>query len=459
MASKRTVFVCGQCGNEYTKWMGKCTACGEWNSLVEEARITGKKSNKGFRSAATQGRKPVSIMDISQKDYKRASTGIGELDRVLGGGMVEGSVVLIGGDPGIGKSTLLLQVADNISKSGSRVLYLTGEESERQVAMRAARLGVGSQNLFINAETDVQSARENIDSCNPDYIIVDSIQTMYDRDVASAPGSVSQVRQSTAAFMDIAKSKGKTVFLIGHVTKSGSLAGPRVLEHMVDTVLYFEGDGNHNYRIIRAVKNRFGSTNELGMFEMRDTGMVEVTNPSEILLSGRDREAPGSVVAASVEGTRPLLVEVQALISPTAFGNPRRQAAGIDYNRMVLLLAVLEKRAGQKLYDKDAYVNVVGGIKLIEPAADMAVILSVASSLTGRTLKKSTAVFGEVGLTGEVRPVRFAEQRLQEAKRSGIKNVVMPQRNFNNLNIPEGLKVVGVSTVAEALMQLSDKKV
>lgn len=448
MQRDKTVFCCSQCGSESRKWMGRCPACGAWNSMVEES--VRKPANVRERT----GSPPIRLMDVSPEDAARASTGIGELDRVLGGGVVAGSLILIGGDPGIGKSTLLLQAAGALARDGRRVLYVSGEESARQVAMRAARLGVRSEHLFILPETDLGVVIERIEALDPSFVVVDSIQTIYNPELSPAPGSVSQVRDCAAAFMEQAKTRDRSVFLVGHVTKSGALAGPRVLEHMVDTVLYFEGDADHAYRVLRTVKNRFGSTNEIGLFEMREEGMAEVANPSEMLLGNRGREAPGTVVAASLEGTRPVLVEVQALVSSTVFGMPRRQAAGVDYNRMVLLLAVLEKRAGMRLCDQDVYMNVAGGLRLVEPAADLGIVMAAASAFRGTTLSEDTAVFGEVGLTGEVRPVRHAELRLAEVHRTGFTRAILPRRNAKGISVPPGLELIHVATVVEALAQL-----
>lgn len=452
-AGMKTLFVCSQCGYESKKWLGKCPACNEWNSFAEET-VREKKTTAAAPAAVGEGSLPVVLDDVAREDFPRTQTRIGELDRVLGGGVVAGSLILIGGDPGIGKSTLLLQAAHQLAGQGHLVLYVSGEESTRQVAMRAARLGVKSDKLYLQAQTNLDHVLEQIKKLKPEYVVVDSIQTMYRDDVTSAPGSVTQVRECTALFMQTAKSTGCTIFLVGHVTKAGAIAGPRVLEHMVDTVLYFEGDQEHVYRVLRAVKNRFGSTQEIGIFEMREEGMVEVKNPSEMFLTSGRREEPGSVVTCSMEGSRPMVVEIQGLVAHTSFGNPRRQSAGMDYNRIVLLLAVLEKRTGMRLYDQDVYVNVAGGLRLVEPAADLAAALTVASSFTGRVLPGKTAAFGEVGLTGEVRPVRFAEARLAELARTGFERVILPKRNLKGLTVPEGLEVVGVSVLAEALVQL-----
>ena len=452
-AGMKTLFVCSQCGYESKKWLGKCPSCNEWNSFAEE---TVREKKAVPVAAAYEGQQAVALDEVAREDFPRTSTQIAELDRVLGGGVVAGSLILIGGDPGIGKSTLLLQAAYRLARQGGCVLYVSGEESVRQVAMRATRLSVRSDRLYLQAQTNLDHVLEQIKRLKPDFVVVDSIQTMYRDDVGSAPGSVTQVRECTALLMQTAKSTGCSIFLVGHVTKAGAIAGPRVLEHMVDTVLYFEGDQEHVYRVLRAVKNRFGSTQEIGLFEMREEGMVEVANPSEMFLSAGRREEPGSIVTCSMEGSRPMVVEIQGLVAHSAFGNPRRQTAGMDYNRLVLLLAVLEKRTGLRLFDQDVYVSVAGGLRLVEPAADLGGALAVASSFRGRVLPGKTAVFGEVGLTGEVRPVRFAEARLAELVRNGFTRVILPKRNLKGLAVPPGLEAVGVSTLAEALVQLKD---
>ncbi len=451
----KTLFICSQCGYESKKWLGRCPGCNEWNTFSEET-VREKKASVSAPSVIYEGQQAVALDEVAREDFPRTSTRMTELDRVLGGGVVAGSLILIGGDPGIGKSTLLLQAAYHLACQGGRVLYVSGEESVRQVAMRATRLAVRSEHLFLQAQTNLDQVLEQIKRLKPDFVVVDSIQTMYREDVGSAPGSVTQVRECTALLMQTAKSTGCSIFLVGHVTKAGAIAGPRVLEHMVDTVLYFEGDQEHVYRVLRAVKNRFGSTQEIGLFEMREEGMVEVTNPSEMFLSSGRREEPGSIVTCSMEGSRPMVVEIQGLVAHSAFGNPRRQTAGMDYNRLVLLLAVLEKRAGLRLFDQDVYVSVAGGLRLVEPAADLAGALTVASSFRGRILPGKTAVFGEVGLTGEVRPVRFAEARLAELVRNGFTRVILPKRNLKGMTIPPALEVVGVSTLAEALVELKD---
>ncbi len=454
--TQKTVFVCSQCGYESKKWMGRCPSCGEWNSFSEEVirEHRGTLGPTSQRGRSPEG--PVRLKDVAQEDFSRIKTEIGEFDRVLGGGLVAGSLILIGGDPGIGKSTLLLQAAWHLAEKGKTVLYVSGEESPRQVAMRAARLGVQAENLYLHSETNLDLVLEELRRMKPDFAVIDSIQTMFREDIGSAPGSVTQVRECTALIMQAAKSTGCTVFLVGHVTKAGAIAGPRVLEHMVDTVLYFEGEQEHAYRVLRAVKNRFGSTQEVGLFEMREDGMAEVTDPSEMFLISDRGGEPGSLVTCTIEGSRPVNVEIQGLVAHSAFGNPRRQTNGLDYNRAVLLLAVLEKRAGLRLYDQDVYINVAGGLHLSEPAADLAVAMTVASSCLGRILKEKTAVFGEVGLTGEVRPVRLAEVRLAELARNGYVSVILPRRNLRGIKRPEGLEVIGVSTLIEALGYLSE---
>lgn len=448
MAAPKTVYLCGECGAESRRWVGRCPSCGKWNTMLEEIEEKPPAYSKEMEASA--GSDAVALPDVAMEDFGRAGTGMAELDRVLGGGIVQGSLVLIGGDPGIGKSTLLLQAAENIASRGEEVLYVSGEESLRQIALRAQRTGARSRNLKLLAETNVERVLLHAGRLNPRYLVIDSIQTMYRQGMSSSAGSVTQVRESAAAFMQMAKESGCAVFLVGHVTKAGSLAGPRVLEHLVDTVLYFEGDSMHAYRILRAAKNRFGSTNEIGLFEMRDTGMAEVLNPSEMLLSDRSNAA-GSVVTASVEGTRPVLVEIQALVSATTFGTPRRMATGIDYGRLAMLIAVLEKRAGLRLYDQDVFINVAGGLKLDEPAADLGTALAVASSLRGRELAGGVAVFGEIGLTGEIRPVGRADARVAECAKAGFTSVAMPKRNLKGLRMPEGVEATGVATIEEAL--------
>ena len=457
MAKEKTVFFCQNCGFESSKWMGQCPGCRSWNSFVEE------KVRKTAAAGRPDGRvrsfsAPVSLAEVDALGETRTKTGIREMDRVLGGGIVGGSLILIGGDPGIGKSTLLLQVCRQLSLDGKRVLYISGEESRHQIKMRADRIGEMPGSLRLFCETSIEVIRETVERDKPEVIVIDSIQTMYADSISSAPGSVSQVREATAALMMIAKGLGITVFIVGHVTKDGSVAGPRVLEHMVDTVLYFEGDRHASYRILRGVKNRFGSTDEIGVFEMRSDGLVEVGNPSEYMLSGRPENVPGSVVSCSVEGTRPVLVEIQALVSKTAFGYPRRTAAGVDVNRVNLLLAVLEKRGGVDLSSYDAYVNIAGGIRMNEPAVDLGIVLALVSCHKNIPVPADCAVFGEVGLSGEIRAVRSADQRVAELKKLGFTKIIMPLANKNKAGkASEDTGTVYVSDIAEAVRALSDK--
>lgn len=448
MAKIKTVFVCQECGYASPKWMGKCPGCGSWNSMVEEIEDRDKDRNPVLNIETTR---PLTIDEIEITDEERYTTCMEELDRVLGGGIVRGSLILVGGDPGIGKSTLLLQVSKNISSTGKTVLYISGEESAKQIKIRAERLKVAAQKLFIVSETNLSIIEKYISDISPHVVIIDSVQTVYRPELQSAPGSVSQVREATSSIMRIAKNLNTSVFIVGHVTKEGSIAGPRVLEHMVDTVLYFEGERHHAYRIIRAVKNRFGSTNEIGIFEMKGTGLEEVKNPSEMLLSGRPEGVPGSVVVSSLEGTRPMLVEIQALVSATSFGMPRRMATGIDYNRVVLLMAVLEKRVGMQLQTFDAYVNVAGGLKLDEPACDLGIACSIASSFRNIPIDPKTVVIGEVGLTGEIRGVNFIEKRILEAQKLGFSKCVVPKENLKGIEIPEGIQISPVENIYEAL--------
>ncbi|SDJ71285.1 DNA repair protein RadA [Salimicrobium halophilum] len=451
MAKKKTTFVCQECGNESPKWMGKCPACGRWNTLVEEVAITGKSSRHTFQTTNETKSKPEKISSIELKEESRIETAMPELNRVLGGGIVGGSLVLIGGDPGIGKSTLLLQVSSQLADKDLPVLYISGEESAKQTKLRADRLGITSDQLYILPETNLAHIVTHIESVEPKFLVVDSIQTVYKEEVTSAPGSVSQVRECTSELMRIAKTKGIPVFIVGHVTKEGSIAGPRLLEHMVDAVLYFEGEQHNTFRIVRSVKNRFGGTHEMGIFEMKEAGLEEVLNPSEIFLEERSKGTAGSTVVASMEGTRPVLVEIQALISPTAFGNPRRMATGLDHSRVPLLMAVLEKRAGLLLQNYDAYVKVAGGVKLDEPAIDLGVAISIASSFRDQVPKASDVLIGEVGLTGEIRRVSRIEQRVQEAAKLGFSRAVIPSKNLEGWTAPEGIEVIGVETIKEAM--------
>lgn len=441
-------FVCQHCGNTSPRWIGRCPSCDEWNSYVEE-RIEKSKANdikQAFRPT------PIPITDIEGGKEERLPTRIGELDRVLGGGFVPGSVVLVGGDPGIGKSTLALQMLANIATSKLKVLYVTGEESPEQVKLRAKRTGSGSESLFVLAENSVEHIMEELTKLSPHVVVVDSIQTVYTEDFPSAPGSVGQIRECAARLMHYAKSKGTSIFLVGHVTKEGTIAGPRVLEHLVDTVLYFEGERDHPYRILRAVKNRYGSTNEIGVFEMQESGLKEVNNPSEIFLSERPTGASGSVVTPSIEGTRPILVEIQALVSPCNFGVPRRTTIGIDYNRVSLLVAVLEKRAGLNILAQDIFMNVAGGIRIVEPAIDLGVSVALVSSFLNRPIQHALVVFGEVGLSGEVRGVSHVEQRLKEAEKLGFKKCILPRINVERIKSRgNSLSLVGVTSIENAI--------
>lgn len=446
---KSTVFFCQNCGHESSKWMGQCPGCKEWNSFTEELV---SKSTAGARQAKrVQMTEPVRLSEIKIDEENRSRSGMPELDRVLGGGIVMGSLVLVGGDPGIGKSTLLLQVCKNLTEQGRQVLYISGEESLAQIKMRAARIGQMGEELLLLCETNLETIRAAIEKLKPDVVVIDSIQTMYHEAVSSAPGSVSQVRESTGVFMQIAKGMGITIFLVGHVTKEGVVAGPRVLEHMVDTVLYFEGDRHASYRVLRGVKNRFGSTNEIGVFEMRDVGLVEVANPSEYMLNGKPEGASGSVVACSMEGTRPILIEIQALVTQSNLAVPRRTAVGTDYNRVNLLMAVLEKRLGLHLSAYDAYVNIAGGIRMSEPAIDLGIVLALISSYKDRAIDEKTIAFGEVGLSGEVRAVSMAEQRVQEAGKLGFNTVIMPEVSVKSAEKVKGIKIIGVRTLRDAV--------
>ena len=447
--AKATAFFCGECGYESAKWMGQCPACKQWNTFVEEP--TGKKDSASGRIRPVQKAKPALLSEISIEEKDRVSTGYQELDRVLGGGVVGGSLVLVGGDPGIGKSTLLLQVCRNLAAKGQKVLYISGEESLKQIKLRANRIGTVTGELLFLCETSLDVIGETIREVKPDIVIIDSIQTMFREEIASAPGSVSQVRESTSLLMQIAKGDGITIFIVGHVTKEGVVAGPRVLEHMVDTVLYFEGDRHASYRILRGVKNRFGSTNEIGVFEMRQEGLIQVENPSEFMLEGRPKGASGAVVACAMEGTRPILLEVQALVTQSNLGIPRRTSAGTDYNRVNLLMAVLEKRCHYEMGRYDAYVNIAGGMKMNEPALDLAILMALVSSLKDRPVEASTIVFGEVGLSGEVRAVSMAEQMVHEAVKLGFETCILPQICLDKMNKTDKLRLIGVRSVREAI--------
>ena len=449
MAKTKTVYYCTECGNESPKWQGKCTACGAWNTLVEHIEKT---ALPGRAKSAPVGasRTPQKLSVITSDDEIRFSTGMGELDRVLGGGAVAGSLVLVGGAPGIGKSTLLLQICSSLCR-GRSVLYVSGEESERQLKMRAQRIGTQSDDLYILSETSLSDILEATNTIQPDILIVDSVQTLYREENDSAPGSVSQVKDCTMALMQLSKAEGITVFVVGHINKDGAIAGPKVLEHMVDCVLYFEGDPNSSYRLLRAAKNRFGSTNEIGVFEMADTGLIEVPNPSQMLLEGRPEGASGTCVACVMEGTRPVLAEVQALVSKTSFNVPRRTADGFDFNRAALLLAVAEKRCNMKLSAFDAYINVIGGLRLDEPGADLPVVLAIASSYRDAVIPSDLVAIGEVGLTGEIRSVSHLNQRLGEVARLGFKSCIIPRNGTEKLEIPAGLTVYRVRNLQEAI--------
>ena len=447
---KKSVFFCQNCGHEENKWLGQCPMCKEWNTFVEEPVSFSKSASAKLIKDA----EVVALKHVETDQEERIKTKIEELDRVLGGGIVPGSLLLVGGDPGIGKSTLLLQVCQRLCEDKHQVLYISGEESLKQIKLRANRMGEFTEDLLLLCETNLEIVKNVIQKRKPEVVIIDSIQTMYSEEVASAPGSVSQVRESTNVFMQLAKGLGISIFIVGHVTKEGTVAGPRVLEHMVDTVLYFEGDRHASYRILRGVKNRFGSTNEIGVFEMRQNGLVEVENPSEFMLNGKPENASGSVVACSMEGTRPILIEIQALVCSSSFGMPRRTAAGTDYNRVNLLMAVLEKRVGIHLSNYDAYVNIAGGIKMNEPAVDLGIVMAIVSSYKNQPIDEKTIVFGEVGLSGEVRAVNMPEQRVAEAKKLGFTTCIMPEVSREVVKNIKGIKIIGVKTINEALQVL-----
>ena len=447
---KKSVFFCQNCGHEENKWLGQCPMCKEWNTFVEEPVSFSKSASAKLIKDA----EVVALKHVETDQEERIKTKIEELDRVLGGGIVPWSLLLVGGDPGIGKSTLLLQVCQRLCEDKHQVLYISGEESLKQIKLRANRMGEFTEDLLLLCETNLEIVKNVIQKRKPEVVIIDSIQTMYSEEVASAPGSVSQVRESTNVFMQLAKGLGISIFIVGHVTKEGTVAGPRVLEHMVDTVLYFEGDRHASYRILRGVKNRFGSTNEIGVFEMRQNGLVEVENPSEFMLNGKPENASGSVVACSMEGTRPILIEIQALVCSSNFGMPRRTAAGTDYNRVNLLMAVLEKRVGIHLSNYDAYVNIAGGIKMNEPAVDLGIVMAIVSSYKNQPIDEKTIVFGEVGLSGEVRAVNMPEQRVAEAKKLGFTTCIMPEVSREVVKNIKGIKIIGVKTINEALQVL-----
>ncbi len=452
MAKKSTVFFCKECGFESAKWVGQCPGCKSWNSFTEEPVV---KKTSVNRTSNRKMETPKYLSEVRTEEENRTITGIGELDRVLGGGIVKGSLVLVGGDPGIGKSTLLLQMCRQLTTAKKKELYVSGEESQQQIKMRAERLGTFQGELLLLSETNLDQIEDIVSRDTPEIMIIDSIQTMFKEEISASPGSVSQVRESTGALMHLAKGMGISIFIVGHVTKEGVVAGPRVLEHMVDTVLYFEGDNTAAYRILRAVKNRFGSTNEIGVFEMKNTGLAEVMNPSEYMLQGKPEDEPGSIIAASMEGTRTMLVEVQALVCQSNLNMPRRTAAGTDYNRVNLLMAVIEKRLGIQLSFCDAYVNVAGGMKINEPALDLAIVMALISSYKNRALSSKTIVFGEVGLTGEVRAVNMAEQRVNDAKKMGYEICILPQVNRQHIKI-QGIRLIGVNNVRELFKLLQE---
>lgn len=457
MAKKiSSVFYCQECGHESVKWMGQCPGCKAWNTFVEEPKKSSRAGGRNNGPGIGAGNKPVvvSLSEVSLREDEKTETNIKELDRVLGGGIVPGSLTLVGGDPGIGKSTLLLQVCRNLAAAKHRVLYISGEESLKQIKLRAQRIGEFNDDLKLLCETNLDSIEEIIQAERPEVVIIDSIQTMYREEVSAAPGSVSQVRESTSVLLRLAKGLTVSVFIVGHVTKEGTVAGPRVLEHMVDAVLYFEGDRHASYRILRGVKNRFGSTNEIGVFEMREEGLIEVENPSEYMLSGRPEGASGSIVSCSMEGTRPILIEMQALVCRTNFGLPRRQAAGCDYNRVNLLMAVLEKRVGIQLSDCDAYVNIAGGMKIAEPAVDLGIAMAIVSSFRNRAVADEVIAFGEIGLSGEVRAVSQAAQRVAEAAKLGFKTCILPYscaQKLSGQSEVKGMRVIGVRSLQEAI--------
>ena len=451
MAKNKTIFVCSECGNESSKWLGKCPACNSWNTFYEQKVVETKHGN--LKESNKQPTKPQKLNSYEAKETIRTSTGFGELDRVLGGGLVKGSLILLGGEPGIGKSTLILQICDKIKGEG-KVLYVSGEESAEQIKLRADRLGINNEDILFLGETDIDIVNQAIIETNPKLVIIDSIQTMYSDEITAVAGSVSQVREITSQIMRVCKSRAITTIIIGHVTKEGNIAGPRVLEHMVDTVLYLEGERYFSYRILRGVKNRFGSTNEIGMFEMQDKGMCEITNPSDVLISEREDNPPGSCIVSAMEGTRPILVEIQALTAQTVFGMPRRTANGVDYNRLALLLAVLEKKAGVMLGSQDVYLNLVGGIRINEPAIDLGIIMVAASSYKNVAIPKDMVIMGEVGLTGEVRRINLIEKRIKEAEKLGFKTCIIPESNKKLLKEKYKLDIIGVRDIKEAMNKI-----
>lgn len=455
MAKIRTKYVCQNCGYENPKWLGKCPECLQWNTFVEETEVKESPRTKSIRTLTNGGSKPVKINSIQERKEERFSTMIPELDRVLGGGIIPGSLILVGGDPGIGKSTLLLQVSNNIARSGKKLLYISGEESENQIKMRAKRLGVDSENLYIYTENNLAAIESQIDDISPDAIVVDSIQTMISPEINAAPGTVSQIKEGTSKFMGISKSRGISTFIVGHVTKEGSLAGPKLLEHMVDTVLYFEGERYNTYRLLRAVKNRFGSTNELGVFEMKANGLEELENPSKVLISEKPSDAAGSVIVSTVEGTRSMLLELQALVATTNFGYPRRTTTGVDNNRVALILAVLEKVVGLQIQNQDVFVNIIGGLKINEPSMDLGIALAVASSFKNIPIDASVVVTGEIGLTGEVRTVSFIEKRIIECEKLGFKKMIIPRGNYlSDFKHEYNIDLIPVSNLRQAMYAL-----
>ncbi len=456
---QKSVYICNECGYQSPKWMGKCPGCGAWSSMEETIKREEKKtSSSASKSIGSPlgGRMPKQLRDIKTDEESRTSSGIGELDRVLGGGIVGGSLILVGGDPGIGKSTLLLQICHNLGKK-KKILYISGEESERQIKLRAQRLGADSEGMYLLSETDVETVIDSIDRTSPDIVIIDSIQTMHHESISSAAGSVPQVREATNAFMHIAKNKNITFFIVGHVTKDGTLAGPRVLEHMVDCVLYFEGDRQLSFRILRAVKNRFGSTNEIGVFDMTGDGLMEVENPSAHLLEGRSENVSGSAIICAMEGSRGVLAEIQALVTPTGFGNPRRMSSGIDLNRLFLLIAVLEKRARINLSNSDVYINVAGGLRIDETAVDLGICAAIVTGQTDTQIPPDMIFIGEVGLGGELRGVSQLEKRLSEASKLGFKTAVVPKQSLKGVRIPDGLNVFSASSLIEAISLIRKK--
>lgn len=449
MAKIKTRYICSQCGYETGKWLGKCPDCGSYNSFSEEIQLSNSRNNN--LSAVSSGLKPLKINEIAFTNSDRTATGIRELDNVLNGGLVQGSLSLVGGDPGIGKSTLLLQICESLGNQGKKILYVSGEESPQQIKLRASRLGITTDNLMILSETNLSLIEATINNVMPDLVIIDSIQTMYIDEVSSAPGSVTQVREVTGKLMNIAKGGNISVIIVGHVTKEGAIAGPRMLEHMVDTVLYFEGDKRASYRILRAVKNRFGGTNEIGVFEMTSKGLQEILNPSEYMLSGRPEGVSGSVITCSLEGTRPMLIEVQSLVCYTSFGMPRRMATGMDFNRVIVLIAVMEKKANIQMGNYDSYVNLTGGMKITEPALDAAVVVAIYSSYTNKPVPEDTIVFGEIGLTGELRAVTMVEKRVAEAKKLGFKRCILPKSNLKEVENVRNIAILGANSINELL--------